>query len=108
MLRHCRQQAEPRLQDLSRQLEVSVEALRSLKVGYDQYREQYLFPERDGQGAIIGILTRDSDGQKRRLKGSKNGLSYADAWDQGEGPVLLVEGPTDTAALMTLGCSRPY
>ncbi len=105
MLRHHRERAEPRLHDLARQLGVSVDALRSLKVGYDQYRGQYLFPERDGQGDIIGILTRDSAGQKRRLKGSKNGLAYADAWDAGEGPVLLVEGPSDTAALMTLGCN---
>ncbi len=105
MLRHHREQAEPRLHDLARKLGVSVDALRSLKVGFNEYRGQYLFPERDGQGDIIGILTRDSAGQKRRLRGSKNGLAYADAWDKGEGPVLLVEGPSDTAALLTLGCN---
>lgn len=105
MLQHHRELAEPRLHDLSRKLGVSVDALRSLKVGFNEYRQQYLFPERDGQGDIIGVLTRDSAGQKRRIKGSKNGLSYADHWDKSEGPVLLVEGPTDTAALMTLGCN---
>src|SRR6056297_1776264 len=100
-----RRYAEPRLHELARQLGVSVDALRSLKVGYNDYDQSYIFPERDGQGKIIGLLVRYPDRGKRRLKGSKNGLSYADDWDAGSGPALLVEGPTDTAALMTLGCN---
>ncbi|MCG6158332.1 toprim domain-containing protein [Rubinisphaera margarita] len=103
LLRQHREHAEPRLQDLARTLGVSADALRNLKVGFDNRKQQFLFPERDGQGTIVGILTRDQYSQKKRLKGSKNGLSYADAWDSGEGPVILVEGPTDTAALLTLG-----
>ncbi|WP_339749272.1 hypothetical protein [uncultured Rubinisphaera sp.] len=100
-----RERAEPRLHDLARKLGVSVDALRCLKVGYNDYDQTYTFPERDGQGNIIGILLRYPSGPKKRIRGSKSGLSYADAWDNGSGPVLLVEGPSDTAALMTLGCN---
>ncbi|WP_339749221.1 toprim domain-containing protein [uncultured Rubinisphaera sp.] len=98
-----RERAEPRLHDLSRTLGVSVDALRCLKVGYNDFDKTFTFPERDGQGNIIGILLRYPTGPKKRIKGSKSGLSYADAWDDGVGPVFAVEGPSDTAALMTLG-----
>ena len=98
-----RERAEPRLHDLARKLGVSVDALRCLKVGYNDFDQTYTFPERDGHGNIIGILLRYPSGPKKRIKGSKSGLSYADAWDDGIGPAFAVEGPSDTAALMTLG-----
>ncbi|HBN75172.1 MAG TPA: hypothetical protein DD473_05015, partial [Planctomycetaceae bacterium] len=100
-----RERAEPRLHDLARNLGVSVDALRCLKVGYNDFDKTFTFPERDGQGNIIGILLRYPSGPKKRIRGSKSGLSYADAWDDGTGPVFAVEGPSDTAALMTLGCN---
>ncbi|WP_146503677.1 hypothetical protein [Rubinisphaera italica] len=98
-----RERAKPRLHDLARKLGVSVDALRRLKVGYNDFDKTYTFPERDGQGNIIGILLRYPSGPKKRIKGSKSGLSYADAWHNGSVPVLLVEGPSDTTALMSFG-----
>lgn len=105
LVRHRCEQAEPHIHDLACKLSVGVEVLRSLQVGYNGFDQTFTFPERDGTGKVIGILRRYSDGRKRRITGSKNGLCLADAWDNGCGPVLLVEGPTDTAALMNLGCS---
>lgn len=105
LVRNRCEQAEPYLHDLACKLSVSVDALRSLQVGYNSFDQTFTFPERDGTGRVIGILRRYPDGSKRRLAGSKNGLCFTAAWDSGCGPVLLVEGPTDTAALMSLGCN---
>jgi len=58
-----------------------------------------------GNGQVIGINARHVDGSKKRLFGGQSGLTYADGWDTGDGPILLVEGGSDTAALMTIGLS---
>jgi hypothetical protein len=63
------------------------------------------FPERDETGAVIGIQYRHADGSKKRIYGGSAGLTYADNWDTGVGPLLLPEGASDTCALMTLGLS---
>jgi hypothetical protein len=47
---------------------------------------------------VIGIMTRYEDGSKKRLKGSNAGLTYANNWNTGLGPIFLVEGASDVAA----------
>lgn len=88
---------------LAELLGVKVSALERLGVGWDGWKHYWSFPERDAAGRIIGINERHSDGDKRRRSGSRAGLTYADGWDNGDGPVLLVEGGSDTAALLGIG-----
>ena len=102
-LNYFAKEATNAIPELAQRLGVSVASLTSLNVGWHPDQKFWSFPERDGYGRLIGIITRYEDGTKKRLKGSKAGLAYADQWDTGVGPILLVEGPSDTAALLTLG-----
>jgi len=53
----------------------------------------------------VGISTRALDGGKRFLKGGNRGLYLPVGWEEREGPVLIVEGVSDTAALTEMGLS---
>ena len=80
--------------------------LRELGVGCGLIHEQwcYTFPEYNPQGQVVGINRRMRDGTKRCIQGSHRGLTYAGNWrDYQAGSVLIVEGPTDTAAALTVG-----
>jgi hypothetical protein len=63
----------------------------------------WTFPERDGAGRIVGIICRYSSGRKMAWEGMSRGLSIPSGWRNREGPVFLVEGPSDTLALTALG-----
>lgn len=89
--------------ELARLLGVSVSSLERLEVGWNRWEEYWSFPERDAQGKVIGISSRLRNGEKKRLPGGKSGLTYAVDWNTGVGPILLVEGGSDTAALLTMG-----
>ena len=104
-VRFLQKLADQPLRELGCELGVSSEALRLLGTGWHPAGRWWGIPERDGKGNIIGILRRYRDGTKTRLSGSRSGLSYAADWIEGCGPILLVEGPSDTAAAMTLGLS---
>jgi len=91
--------------ELAELLGISQDSLLQLGCGYSSEENYWTFPERDGNGTLIGILRRYPDGTKKRFPGSRNGLTYSPGWNTGSGPVLLVEGASDTAALMTLGLS---
>src|SRR5262249_1488199 len=60
------------------------------------------FPERNGTGAVIGITCRYLDGEKKAWKGGKRGLFVPTGWREAGGPLLLVEGPSDTLAAVAL------
>lgn len=91
-----------KLPELAGQLGVSLESLQRLGVGYS-HSGWWSFPERDATGKTIGISRRFENGDKRQLPGSSRGLTYADDWNAGDGPLLLVEGGSDTAAVLTMG-----
>jgi hypothetical protein len=57
---------------------------------------------RSGTVQVIGIRLRNSQGQKWAMTGSRQGIFMAENMEQCE-TVFLPEGPTDTAALHTLG-----
>ncbi|TWT29816.1 hypothetical protein KOR42_54850 [Thalassoglobus neptunius] len=97
--------AELGLPELAEQLGLSIEVLRRLNVGYCKYERCWSFPERDASGTVTGLQKRYRNGEKRRLTGTKAGLTYPDDWDTGSGPLLLVEGASDVAAAMLLGLS---
>lgn len=59
------------------------------------------FPMHDGTGNICGIRTRDHNGAKKAVTGSKAGVFLSTA--PLDLDVLICEGPTDAAAAMALG-----
>lgn len=104
-----RAKATGMLSPLSDRLGVDIEALRRLNVGYGEFdgREAWTFPERNGEGWIVGLSLRlrnpTSRTNKVRAKGGKTGLTYALDWFLQPGPIWLVEGASDVAAGLTLG-----
>lgn len=100
-----RADAPLRRQELATSLGVAATALERLLVGPWGLKLSlhWLFPERDGKGHVIGLNRRYQDGRKVAWSGSQRGLLYCDQWQEIEGPVFLVEGPSDTAALLSLG-----
>jgi hypothetical protein len=95
-------------------LGVDVTALAQLGTRYDVFTHAFAFPMRDGDGNTVGVRLRDHDGRKWAVTHSKQGLFYDLAVDAAVasmvkfapklGRALFVcEGPTDTAAAMTLG-----
>jgi len=94
---------EDKLVALGSQLGISPAALKSLGCGFDQLASAWTFPEKNGQGKITGILRRFEDGDKRFVKGGERGLYYCRENLQGPGPILIVEGASDTAAGITMG-----
>lgn len=107
--------------DLARELGVSSAALAAVGVGLaesedlrrwqaggrgwnENYPEfAYTFPERDAAGQIVGLSIRAPDGRKGFPSGASRGLVLPSTLGERPGPKLCVEGPTDVAALETLG-----
>lgn len=86
---------------LAAKLGVSVTALYRLGAQWAQAYEAWGFPMRDGHGNVCGIRLRKENAEKFAVTGSREGLFYDPAMSA---PCVMVcEGPTDTAAAMTLG-----
>lgn len=62
---------------LSEQLGVSKQSLIKIGLGYNPAKNVWVFPERDAEGEIVGLVYRTHDGFKYTEKGSKRGLTYA-------------------------------
>ncbi|MBI5865343.1 MAG: hypothetical protein HZB38_12705 [Planctomycetes bacterium] len=93
---------------LAAALGVSRDPLGRLGIGWDG--TAWTFPMRDAEGTIVGIRRRFPDGRKLSLTGGREGVfvpakAAVDAAIVGQRcPTLLIaEGPTDCAALVTLG-----
>ena len=84
------------------QLRVSEGSLRNLGIGWCKRRQAWVFPMKDSTGKVIGIRTRNEAGEKRAVRGSKQGVFFP-TYFSGEGPVVICEGPSDCAAALTLG-----
>lgn len=81
-------------------LGVNVAGLRAIGCAYAIGHRAWAFPMKDADGNIIGIRLRSESGHKWAVKGSRAGLFYA----EGEAPeAVICEGPTDTAAAITIG-----
>jgi len=86
---------------LAMSLGVEAESLRL--IGCAWTGRAWAFPMKNADGEMIGIRLRDNAGNKWAVKGSKQGLFLSEL---GCEPVAhVVEGPTDTAAGLTLGLS---
>ena len=86
---------------LSDHLSLPVPALKRLHVGWSRAYESWTFPMRDASGAIIGVRTRRPDGTKKAVAGSRAGIFIPDGITPKR--LFIAEGPTDTAALLSLG-----
>ena len=103
LVRFCEECGKGRLTNLADTLGVSVKSLRRLHVGYSVQQEAGMFAERNAAGEFVGINRRFGNGEKKRSAGGESGLTFADDWDAGDGPLLLVEGGSDVAACLTMG-----
>jgi hypothetical protein len=83
-------------------LGVSGDALIRLGIGWDG--PAWTFPMSDPSGAVVGIRRRFPDGRKLSVAGGHEGLFVPEGVPPG-GLLLICEGPTDTAAMLTLGFS---
>ena len=91
---------------LANKLGVTPEALRAIGafvywVESDEYRTVWGFPMFDGPENFAGIRLRSDDGDKWALRGGRQGIFIPDM--ELESEVLVVEGPTDAAAAVSLG-----
>lgn len=89
-----------RADELAVQLGLPLAALDALPlIGFDAGADCWTFPEHDGKGRIIGIVTRTRDGSKRAMPGSRRGLTVPARWSERGTPLLIVEGQSDALAL---------
>lgn len=98
--KYQQQLTDDNLNKLSVSLGVSETSLRRLHVGWDG--QAFTFPMQDDNGKILGIRRRFPSGSKVSIKGSKTGLFICTGLDESR-PLLICEGPTDTAAALDLG-----
>ena len=96
--------AEGMRQEMSRRLRVSVDVLTALGVGYgeDSCGPFATFPM-TAFGHVCGIQQRRRSGWKGTMKYGRAGLFVAEDWDTLAGTILLPEGASDTAALLSKG-----
>lgn len=72
-------------------------------IGCVRSPQAWAFPMKNAQGEMIGIRLRDDSGRKWAVKGSRQGLFLSEFGC--EPFTYIVEGPTDTAAALTIGMS---
>jgi hypothetical protein len=87
----------------ARDLGVTLASLEALEAVWSVTKNALAFPMLDGAGNYIGIRLRNSQGFKWAVTGSRNGLFYPNYWEDDEKVAFLPEGPTNTAALLSLG-----
>lgn len=100
MARFCAETWPEMVAQLAASLGVSADALDDLGVGWAAGHNAWGFPMRDWAGNIIGIRLRDLAGHKWAVTGSRSGLFYTEGQAK---TVVLAEGPTDTAAGLSIG-----
>ena len=89
------------LAGLADSLGLPVPALRALTPAWSEQRGAWGFPMRSATGELRGIRLRFPDGAKRAVTGSRDGL-FLPFGAPTSGPLLILEGPTDTAAAVAL------
>lgn len=92
--------SDSRIETFAGELGVSAKSLRRLHIGWDG--DAWTFPMQNATGDVVGIRRRFSNGQKLSVRGGKEGLFIPDDLSCDE-QIFVCEGPTDTAAILTLG-----
>ena len=65
------------VEDLAHDLGVSARSLVSIGIGWIPDDGCWVFPERDAEGQIVGLVRRFKNGKKLSVTGGKRGLTYA-------------------------------
>lgn len=94
--------ARKRLAEQAVLLGVTEVALQRLSCGWDG--EALTFPMRDAAMHILGIRRRFPDGHKSSFRGGHEGL-FIPLDLKGNRAICVCEGPTDTAAMLSIGCN---
>jgi len=81
-------------------MNLKFESLVDLHTGWDG--DAWTTPMRNATGRMIGLQRRFVDGTKLCWLGSRSGLFIPDSLN-GENPVFIAEGASDTAALVGIG-----
>lgn len=90
------------LEKLAASLNVTYSSLVVLGAVWSTRHQAWGFPMRDGHGDMVGIRLRNDSGHKWAKTGSKNALFIP--YDiQAHKRLWLFEGPTDTAAAISIG-----
>lgn len=87
---------------LAESLGVLTESLVALRTCWARFYEAWAFPMRDGYGEVVGIRLRALTGRKWAVPGSRQGV-FIPQDVQASRRVFICEGPTDTAAALSLG-----
>lgn len=96
-------EATPRtwIEEFACKLGVTVDSLVAVGCVWADPHRAWAFPMRDGYGEIIGIRLRDDFGHKWAVTGSRQGIFIPSVNRQDT--AYICEGPTDTAAALTMG-----
>ncbi len=86
---------------LAKMLGVSTDSLVDLEFLHSRWEDALAIPMVDGLGNYIGIRIRHMDGRKWAEPGSHSGIFIPRCKPQST--AMILEGPTDTAAALTLG-----
>ena len=92
-----------RLDLCANKLGVTVDSLNALEVSWSAEKKAWAFPMSDGCGKVIGIRLRNDEGFKWAETGSRQGIFLPWLHLEPQRIVFLPEGPTDTAALLSMG-----
>ena len=77
-----------------------------LGIGWHKRAEAWTFPMHNPEGTVVGIRVRYAD-NKGAIRGSRDGIFCTPVPVANlQGPLFIAEGPTDTAALLKLGCMK--
>jgi hypothetical protein len=87
--------------DYAERLSVDALSVECLKAQFVE-RDVWAWPMRGASGSCCGIRLR-SDAAKWAVKGSKAGLFIPIFKDNPDWPLMICEGPTDTAAALSMG-----
>jgi len=87
---------------LSANLGVSIESLRALWIGHSRTKGGFTFPMFRKGYQVLGIRIRRDNGKKFSVKGSKEGLFIPKGFEEDSRPVVVCEGPTDTACCVEM------
>lgn len=102
MAKFQRETTSDHLRYLADNLGVSIDSLVKLGAAWAGEKDAWAFPMYDWKRDIVGIRLRKFDGSKLAVKGSKQGIFIPDLNFKGQ-TLYICEGPTDTAAALTLG-----
>lgn len=91
------------LEQLSHLLGIEELPLRALQVAWAEEHGAWAFPMVDCNRRLTGIRLRNERGEKWAVRGGKNGLFVPRSRVPPGGRAYICEGPTDTAALLSIG-----